>query len=121
MKGYIFYIVLIALSLFIYITEEASFNVFTIWNMLPLIISLAIYKLGHKQGTKTNIYGAYGFLIGCMLLTGYIHLAWFFDWEGTKTASSTAGLIFIFIPIYSLIPGGIGYFIGRGIASDKKT
>ena len=48
-------------------------------------------------------------------------MAWFFNWNDIKTGSSTAGLIFIFIPIYSLISGGIGYLIGRVIASDKKT
>jgi len=117
MKKYFFYIVLIALAIFIYIAEDVLFNPFAIWNMLPLIISFAIYR----QETKTNLYRAYGFLIGSMVLSGYIHMAWFFNWNDIKTGSSTAGLIFIFIPIYSLISGGIGYLIGRVIASDKKN
>jgi len=117
MKKYFFYLVLIVLAIFIYVTEEVSFDLFTIWNMLPLIISLILYKYGQKQEIK--IYGAYGFLIGGMILSGYFHMAWFFNWDGIKTGSSTSGLIFIFIPIYSLIPGGIGYFVGRSFAKNK--
>ncbi|TCK18561.1 hypothetical protein DFR30_1840 [Thiogranum longum] len=65
------------------------------------------------------LWGAVGFLVGSMALSGYIHLAWIFDWGESRTGSSTAGLIFIFIPIYVLISGGIGYLIGWGIDREK--
>ena len=76
------------------------------------------------EETKPHIYGAYGFVIGCMLLPGYRDLAWFFDWDGAKTGSSTAGSIYIYNNLYTnytLIPGGIGYLMGRGLAGDEKT
>ena len=87
--------------------------------MLPLIISYFIYISALKNGGSQ--YSTYGFLIGSMLLSGYIHMAWLLDWDGTGTSSSTSGLIFIFIPLYSLIPGGIGFAIGQIIARGKKT
>ncbi len=119
MKKNAFYITLIILAIFVYVSEGVSFNAFTAWNMLPLIISYFLYLAPTKKGT--SLYGAYGFLIGSMLLSGYIHMAWLFDWGGTKTGSSTSGLIFIFIPIYSLVSGGLGMAIGKGIAHGKKT
>ena len=119
MKRNFFYITLIVLAIFVFVSEGVAFNVFTVWNMLPLIISFVLYVNATTKGSTP--YGAYGFLIGSMLLSSLIHLAWFFDWGETKTGSSTSALIFIFIPIYSLIPGGIGYAIGKGVARGNKT
>ena len=120
MKGIWFYLIILFLACFIVVAEDVPISGFTIWNMTPLIISLVIYLIGIKQGGIKNIYGAYGFLIGSMLLSGYIHLAWLFGW-GNIHSGSTAGLIFIFIPIYSLITGAIGYGMGRATANNKSN
>jgi hypothetical protein len=116
MKHYVFFIVLIVLAIFIYISEGVPFNGFTVWNMLPLFISLVLYT-----SRKKSYYGAYGFLIGSMLLSGFFHLAWLFDWWGSATGSSTGGFIFIFIPIYALIPGGLGLVFGNRMARNKEA
>ena len=111
----LFYGVLIVLGVFIYVAEGVAVNPFAIWNGLPLFISYELFNRGRKDGERSKIWGAVGFLVGSMALSIYVHLAWMFDWDKIKTGSSTAGLIFIFIPIYSLITGGIGYIIGWGI------
>ena len=110
-KEHYFYLTLACVAVFIYYAEGVTFNIFTVWNMLPVFISFAIYQSARRN--NKSFYGAYGFLIGSMLLSGYFHLAWIFDWGDSKTGSSTSGLIFIFIPIYSLITGVIGYAIGK--------
>lgn len=110
-----FTIILVALGVFIYVAEGVTINPFAVWNGLPLYVSYALYKNGKKSESRAKSWGAVGFLVGGMALSGYIHLAWMFDWGELKNGSSTASLIFIFIPIYALITGGIGYFIGWGL------
>ena len=105
MQRTLFYITLLILAWFIYFTEGVAINMFTIWNMLPLFVSLLIYQFGSK-------YGAYSFLLGSMMLSGYLHLAWFFGW-GDINSDSTSALIFVVIPVFSLIAGGIGYAVGK--------
>jgi len=73
--------------------------------MLPLFVSLLIYQFGSR-------YGAYSFLLGSMMLSGYLHLAWFFGW-GDINSDSTSAVIFVAIPLFSLVAGGIGYRIGK--------
>jgi hypothetical protein len=105
MQKILFYIILLILAYFIYFTEGVTINLFTLWNMLPLFISLLIYLFGSS-------YNAYSFLFGSMLLSGYLHLAWFFGW-GDIDSDSTSALIFVVIPVFSLIAGGIGFTVGR--------
>ncbi len=105
MQKSLFYITLLLLAYFIYFTEGVPINMFTFWNMLPLLASFLIYQFGSK-------YGAYSFLLGSMMLSGYLHLAWMFGW-GDINSDSTSALIFVVIPIFSLIAGGIGYAVGK--------
>ena len=115
MQKLFFYTLLIILACFIYFTEGVAFNMFTAWNMLPLIVSLLIYLFGTK-------YSAYSFLAGSMMLSGYLHLAWFFGW-GDINSHSTSALIFVVIPVFSLVAGGIGYALGRRFSASpaKRT
>ncbi len=105
MQKPVFYITLLLLAYFIYFTEGVAINMFTIWNTLPLLVSLLIYQFGSR-------YGAYSFLSGSMMLSGYLHLAWFFNW-GDISSDSTSALIFVVIPVFSLVAGGIGYVVGK--------
>ena len=111
--GGLFYLILIILGSFLIFSEGVSINIFTAWNLTPLIVSFALYSYAKKKGK--HLFGAYGFLIGSMLVSGYIHLAWMFDWGGTATGSSTSALIFIFIPVYSVIAGLMGLAVGIGL------
>ncbi len=105
MQKPLFYLILLILAWFIYFTEGVPINMFTLWNMLPLLVSLLIYQFGSS-------YGAYSFLLGSMMLSGYLHLAWMFGW-GEINSDSTSALIFVVIPVFSLIAGGIGYAVGK--------
>jgi len=114
MQKKIFYITLLILAYFIYFAEGVAVNIFTIWNMLPLFVSLLIYHFGSK-------YSAYSFLFGSMVLSGYVHIAWLFNWNAINYGSTSA-LIFVVIPIYSLFAGGISYAVGRRFfISDNKN
>jgi len=110
MQKILFYIILLTLGYFIYFTEGVAINLFTLWNMLPLFIGLLIYVFASP-------YNAYSFLFGSMLLSGYLHLAWFFGW-GDIDSDSTSAVIFVLIPVFSLIAGGIGFTVGRRFAAQ---
>lgn len=105
-------------TILIWVSEGMAFDVFVAWNLLPVIGALFIYSYAKIRGNV--LYGAYGFLIGSMLLSGYVHLAWLFDWGGMKSGSSTAGLVFIFTPVYSLVAGTVGFIVGAFTARGYK-
>lgn len=105
--------------IFIYVTHGMSLNFIVLWNMLPAFLSVVVYLVDKKQKVRSNSYGAYGFLFGCMLLSGYIHLAWYFNLGEMRSEASTTGMLLFFTPVYSLLPGVIGYFIGRNIMKTR--
>jgi hypothetical protein len=43
------------------------------------------------------------FSVAALGFVALLHLAWLLDWGGTATGSSTAGLIFLFAPIYTML------------------
>ena len=114
-----FIIILIVLGIITFAAEGVAPNVFTAWNWLPLFISYVIFKTAKTSKSLPNETAAIGFLIGSMTLSLFFHSMWLFDIGGSKTGSSTSGLIFIFIPIYSIVPGIVGYFIGKHFGKRK--
>lgn len=112
MKKMIFPISLIICALYVVFAEGTTPDLFTLWNLTPIIFTYVLYLLGKFNNSKTAQNGSIGFAYGGIGLSLLFHTAWLFDWGGTATGSSTSGLIFLFLPIYSLITGGVGYGIG---------
>lgn len=85
---------------------QGSFSGFAIWNCLPVAASFGALAVAlHNRGPMAR-----GLIVFSVLTTSFIaffHLAWLFDWGGTATGSSTAGLAFIFVPIWACILGSI--------------
>lgn len=108
-----FYLILVALTVFLVVAEGVGINPLTFWNLLPLAIAFIIYLFSKRRGK--SLFGAYGFLLGSMLLSGFIHLAWMTDWNGTMSGLSTSALIFLFLPIDSVVAGL------KKITYDPKT
>ena len=53
-------------------------------------------------------------LIGAFVTSAFslaFHVAWHFDLGGTATASSTAALAFIFVPIWAIVFGAAAAFV----------
>jgi hypothetical protein len=83
-----------------------------VWNLFPLTLAaLAILRPAGGQPSP----GAIAFAAVTMLMIASTHAAWVFDWQGTQTGSSTAGLIFLFSPIYSVLLGMVAWAVTRGI------
>ena len=111
-KNIILLVWIVLCSVFIVIAEGVTINIFTLWNLVPIVICYYLFRLAIKENRVALYGGAIGYtLLGVGLLL-FIHAAWYFDLDGTSTGASTGGLIFIFIPICSCAFGGIGYGIG---------
>ncbi|MEW8206310.1 MAG: hypothetical protein AB2770_14250 [Candidatus Thiodiazotropha taylori] len=103
----------IAVGLFVVFAEGVTPNIFTMWNLLPVLATYMLFKGAAKRRRIRTTLGAVGFLVFGVGLLLFVHLAWLFDWGETKTGSSTAGLIFLFAPVWSLLLGGVGLSIGN--------
>src|SRR3972149_438773 len=105
-------VIFLSFAILIYFLEGVALNPFAIWNASPLLISYFLYSRGLTLNSRPVIIGFAFYTIISLGLLLFGHLAWYFDWQGTKTGSSTSGLIFIFLPLYAVILGGIGYLFG---------
>ena len=103
----------IACAIMFYVLAGIAFNPFILWIALPLYLGYAFIKSVTVSDSIVKRYSSYGFIIASVGFSLFYHLTWFFDWQGTKTGSSTSALIFIWLPIYAVILGFIGQFIGN--------
>ena len=105
-----------------YFLSGIAINPLILWTSLPLYIGYALITHAIKLPSFKRLYASYGFIIVSITLSILYHLTWFFDWQGTKTSSSTSALIFIIFPVYTVILGFVGYALGLilGLWRDKK-
>ena len=83
---------------------EGFTNPFWIWNCVPIAVSYLL--LSRARQKKTNPLPEIAFFViacGVVMIT---HAAWFYDWTGVATGSSTAGLMFVVLPVYACALGG---------------
>lgn len=84
-----------------------------LWNLLPLVLAGLVVLRG--TGVGRTSWSAIAFTGVATLAIAVIHTAWVFDWGGTETGSSTAGLIFLFSPIYSILLGTFGWAVVKAV------
>ncbi|MBB5320308.1 hypothetical protein [Marinobacter oulmenensis] len=110
------FLILLTITLALYILSGVVFNPMIIWTAGPVFLSYPLLNHGLSKGSKPNCYGAYAYLLGSSGFSLAYHLAWFFDWGGTKTGGSTSALIFAVFPVYAVFIGSllwpIGYAVG---------
>ena len=120
MKSYI--LIIISLTSAVIISMAVGFNLFLIWNLLPVVAFYFITNQYFKSWNKLLILPKI-----CLIFLGLfliifptlVSIMWIFDIEGTSSSSSTSGLIFLFIPlwafVFSLIPFIILNLLGNKI------
>jgi len=114
-----FILLLVVLAVGLYVLAGSLFNPFIIWTSMPLYITYMYYLQAMRQDSEKKLFAAYGYLIVGVGLSYLYHMAWYFDWDSTKTGSSTSALIFIWFPIYAVILGYVGYVIGYVVGIVK--
>lgn len=113
-------IILSIVAISFYFLAGVLINPFIFWTSLPLYISYSYLKSSNTKKSINKSYGTFGFILLSLGFSYFYHFAWYFDWEGTKTSSSTSALIFIWFPIYAVILGYIGYLLGYILGYVRK-
>jgi hypothetical protein len=81
-------------------------NGIALWNVVPLGMALGSIAIGRSDlGSHEVRVGALSFWASQVASVTLLHAAWYFDWAGVATRSSTAGLIFLVVPVYTVIGG----------------
>ena len=85
-------------------------DAFAFFNLGPVLLVIAaavlVYRTGAGQWVDLGVpLVCAGFAI--LGLVAFAHLAWHFDWAGTATGSSTSGLLFLFLPMWAMLVGGV--------------
>lgn len=87
-----------------------------IWLSIPVAGALGV-MLVSARGKGPLAVGGLTASIAAAGLTGWFCLSWIFDWGGTATGSSTAGLAFIFLPIGAIVFGAAAGIVGVIVAA----
>ena len=103
----------------LYVLEGILINPLIAWTALPVYIGYSTIRTAWKTQSTKKLHQGYGFLIFSVFFSYLYHFAWFFDWDGTKTGSSTSALIFVIFPVYVVILGYLGYFLGSLTAGNN--
>jgi hypothetical protein len=83
---------------------EGFTNPFWIWNSVPIAASYLL--LSRARQSDINPLPAIAFFVIACGTVLFAHAAWLYDWGGTATGSSTAGLMFVVLPVYASVLGG---------------
>lgn len=112
---------ILAGTLLIVVLVGGLANPFTAWNAAPVLVAMGATWWADRRPPEPERAAAYGF---SALATGpvlLVHLAWWSDWAGTATGSSTSGLIFAVLPLLALGTGLVGLVAGRAIGKRTMT
>jgi hypothetical protein len=86
---------------------EGFTNPFWVWNCVPIVASYLLLSRA-RQRNKNPLPEIAIFVIACGSVL-FAHAAWLNDWGGTATGSSTAGLMFVVLPVYASVLGGAAF------------
>ena len=88
-------------------------------NLVPplVLVALSALTLGRGEGTWTGSgwrlpLGTLGFAIPALGLSVYLHYAYAVNLNGLFTHATNPEGLFRFLPVYTLVAGGIGFAIG---------
>ena len=79
---------------------------FIVWNCVPVLLAFLMLERALKKASASAIVGAYVFSIIAVGLTVWCYAS-FIWWPPRGPGSSTASIIFVFLPIYSVLAGGV--------------
>lgn len=100
-------------AVILYVLADTLINPFIFWTCLPLYISYYLVNRATRIESMKNLLAAYGFMSVSIIFSIFYHITWHIDWQQTRTGSSTSALIFVWLPIYSVALGLIGYALGH--------
>lgn len=99
-----------------------GFNYFALYQLLPIVVFYLFQVKLFKGVSSTSLKICY--LLAIIILLAFpllVQLSWYFDLFSFKSKSSTSGLIFVWLPLYALLPGLLPCVIASWIKSKNKS
>jgi len=115
----------VALLLCLFCAAVAFFvlglNYFALYQLLPIAV-FYVFQLtlfSKVKGTALLVCYILAMLI-LLVFPMLAQLSWHFDLNGLATKSSTSGLLFVWLPIYALLPGIVPCVVALVIKSKSR-
>ena len=74
---------------------------------MPIVVSYVLLAKVRRTGANPLPEISF-FVIACGTVL-FAHAAWLYDWNGIASGSSTAGLMFIMLPVYAGVLGAAAF------------
>ncbi len=110
---------LLAAAAGVWINDVQGGGPFVLRNLVPpaLVLVLAAVTVARGRGTWTGAgwrlpLGTVGYAIPALGLTMYLHYAYSVNLDGLFDGAEQPGELFRFLPLYTIVAGGIGFVIG---------
>jgi hypothetical protein len=83
-----------------------GFHGIALWNAAPLALAAGGIALsGGDLASRELRAGGFVFWASQVVFVALLHIGWHLDWGAMATGSSTAGLIFLVAPVYTVGAG----------------
>ncbi|RUO25438.1 hypothetical protein CWE09_01495 [Aliidiomarina minuta] len=106
-------------ALLVIITHHFNLSIIAYWNMVPVLIFGASWVICKKRSKVVRYSSAIGSTIGMLMLL-YSNLVMWFDMRETGASLQEASLMYTYIPIYSLLAGGLAWLAIFIVLSIKR-
>jgi hypothetical protein len=87
---------------------------FALWNCVPVILAFVVLVSALRQVATPGRASAYAFALVALGLTAWAHLSWLVS-QPMGPGASTASIIFVFLPFYSVVASLVVSFLVWGI------
>jgi len=88
-------------------------SLFALWNITPIAFIAIVFNKTDFKGVLSS--SEFHLVLGTIILHIYFHCMMYFDIGKAATGSSTSALGYIFFPIYSIVFGGLIYFLSKSV------
>jgi hypothetical protein len=112
-------VILLVIAAAFWISDVEDGGPYVLRNLVPpaVMVALAAITLWRGQGTWSGSgwrlpLGTLGFAVPALGLSAYLHYAYSVNLNEMFGDASEAGQLFRFLPLYTLVAGGIGFAIG---------
>lgn len=112
-------VVMLVVAAAVWINDVQDGGPYVMRNLVPplVMVLLAVFTLQRGAGTWSGAgwklpLGTFGFAVPALGLSIYLHYAYAVNLNGLFTGATNPGELFRFLPLYTLVAGGIGFAIG---------
>ena len=89
-----------------FVANVEGIHIFMVWNCIPLILAALFVRFAVREVTSPRRPLKHASVVFVMLTAGMTwigHEVWLNDWNQTASGSSTSALMFLFLPIWTIL------------------